>query len=88
MSFSTELINSLIDFFVFLSSQLKTTREAFNSETEVSINGSLPHFFGPRTKTIFKESEYTDGGDITATYVSVARASASIGSNSFEDTMM
>jgi hypothetical protein len=42
----------------------------------------------PRTKTIFSANEYTDGGDITATYVSVARASASIGSNSFEDTMM
>jgi hypothetical protein len=41
-----------------------------------------------RTKSVFTVSEYTDGGDISTTYVEEAGSSQAIGSVAFENTMM
>ena len=86
----------LTELYTVLQDYITTTSQAVRNAKHLEVvaylkNTTVSGLFlqnPPRTKTIFKESEYTDGGDITATYVSVARASASIGSNSFEDTMM
>ena len=86
----------LTELYTVLQDYITTTSQAVRNAKHLEVvaylkNTTVPGLFLEtplRTRTIFSANEYTDGGDITPDYVSDARASASVGSNSFEDTMI
>lgn len=87
---------TLTSFYGVLDDYITTTSQPVRNAKHLVVvaylkNQTVPNLFLQtplRTKSFFALTEYTDGGDISATYVSEANASASIGSHSFEPAMM